>query len=86
VEWNLAESSANLSIPVFSIPVEFWWIPEFTPECSPEWTGIVFPGMGRNGIPWHSICLFVIYYSLFICDGYSHPPSNVMPPLSVTLF
>ena len=51
MEWNLAEGPAKLFIPVFSIPVEYWWIPEFTPECSPEWcslewAGIVFPGMG----------------------------------------
>ena len=38
VEWNLEEGPANLFIPVFSIPVEFWWILEFTQECSPKWS------------------------------------------------
>ena len=36
LEWNLAEGPAKLFIPVSSIPLEFQWIPEFTPECSPE--------------------------------------------------
>ena len=56
VEWNLAEGPANLKIPVFSIPVEFWWIPEFTLECSPEWAGMAF----------HWNHLFICY--LFLMD------------------
>ena len=71
MEWNLAEGSAKFSIPVFSIPVEFRWIPEFTPECSAEWcsaewTGILFPGMGRNGIS--RFVWYIIVY-LFVTDN-----------------
>ena len=65
VEWNLAEGSANLFIPVLSILVEFRWILEFTQKCSPEWsslewTGMVFPGIHLN-------CLFVCY--LFVMNN-----------------
>ena len=65
VEWNLAEGSAKFSIPVFSIPVEFRWIPEFTPECSPEWCSPEWTGMVFPGIRWNY--LFVCY--LFVIDN-----------------
>ena len=52
VEWDLAEGPANLFIPVDS------------GIYTGMFPGMVFPGMGRNGIPleWF-ICL------LFICHG-----------------
>jgi hypothetical protein len=66
VEWNLAEGSANLFIPVFPIPVEFRWIPEFIPECSPEWHS-----PERAGTEFHrnSVRSFAAHICLFICDG-----------------
>ena len=57
VDWDLAEGPANLFILVLSILVDSGIYTGMFP-------GMVFPGMGRNGIPleWF-ICL------LFICHG-----------------
>ena len=77
MEWNLAEGSANLFIPVSSIPVEFRWIPEFTPECSREWCSPEWAGMefrwNSAGIPlvfhWNLlIYLLLIIVCLFVTD------------------
>ena len=62
MEWDLAEGPAKLFILVFSIPVEFRWIPEFTPECSPEWSSPEWAGMAFR---WNGF--FVCY--LFVMDN-----------------
>ena len=62
VKWDLAEGPANLFIPVLSIPVEFRWILEFIPECSPEWSSLEWVG---TAFRWNG--LFVCY--LFVMDN-----------------
>jgi hypothetical protein len=77
VEWNLAEGPANLFIPVFSIPVEFRWIPEFTPECSPEWRSPEWAGTEFHWNPFDHllriiVCLFVMANKQYLFGNHAH--------------